>query len=83
MITENPKQILALIKEPINDFMSEAEQIHYFGLCKPDHSDCPFLHCGIRETELYRYYIEGVEVTEAEFDEKVIRQNLLYEVMQL
>ena len=41
MTTEDPKQIRANNQERIIDFMSEAEQIHYFRLCKPDHSDCP------------------------------------------
>lgn len=26
----------------------EAEQTHYFGLCYPDHSDCPYHLCGIK-----------------------------------
>jgi len=40
-MSNDPYQVLVNNQEHINEFMSEAEQIHYFDHCKPDHSDCP------------------------------------------
>ncbi|TRZ50589.1 MAG: hypothetical protein D4S01_06405 [Dehalococcoidia bacterium] len=36
-------------KTRIDENFNEAERIHYFGLCQPDHSDCPLPRCAIRE----------------------------------
>jgi len=43
---EDPREVWGTVAgEKLDSFYSEAEQIHYFGLCKPDHSDCPFDQC--------------------------------------
>lgn len=36
----------------IQQFYTKDERIHYLGLCKPDHSDCPYRMCGIRDGHL-------------------------------
>ncbi len=42
----NTEDVYFSIKgERLDRFMTEVEQIHYFGLCKPDHSDCSYGLC--------------------------------------
>ncbi len=47
MTIQDSKEVHRFLKTVghIDSHMSETEQIHYFGLCKPDHSDCSYPLC--------------------------------------